>query len=92
MKSILLVKITASLVLLANAAKAQIIQPIYTFTNSGFTSPRNPYADLVIGPDGNLYGTTEYGGTGGFGPSDRMEVCTAQLLSQVPAGAEGFFA
>lgn len=46
---------------------AQTIEPIYAFTNSEFSSPRNPRADLVLGRDGNFYGTTEYGGSGGFG-------------------------
>jgi uncharacterized repeat protein (TIGR03803 family) len=46
---------------------AHTIEPIYAFTNSGFSSLRNPRADLVLGGDGNLYGTTQYGGSGGFG-------------------------
>jgi uncharacterized repeat protein (TIGR03803 family) len=46
---------------------AQTIEPIYAFTRSGFSSPGNPRADLVLGEDGNLYGTTQYGGSGGFG-------------------------
>jgi len=49
------------------SAAAQNIEPIYAFTNSGFSSPRNPRADLIPGRDGNFYGTTEYGGSGGFG-------------------------
>ncbi len=47
--------------------KAFNIEPIYAFTNSGFSGPRNPRADLIPGRDGNFYGTPEYGGSGGFG-------------------------
>jgi len=46
---------------------AQTIQPICALTNSGFSSPKNPRADLVLGSDSNLYGTTQYGGSGSFG-------------------------
>jgi uncharacterized repeat protein (TIGR03803 family) len=51
---------------------AQTIQPIYTFINSGFSSPRDPNGDLILGSDGNFYGMTEYGGTGGFGTVFRI--------------------
>jgi len=40
------------------SAAAQNIEPIYAFTNSGFSGPRNPRADLIPGRDGNFYGTT----------------------------------
>src|SRR5258706_15713999 len=60
------------LALLGSIAAAQTIQPIYTFTNSGFSSPRDPNGDLVLGTDGNFYGITEYGGTGGFGTVFRV--------------------
>jgi uncharacterized repeat protein (TIGR03803 family) len=48
-------------------AVAQTIHPIYAFTNSGFSSPRDPNGDLILGTDGNFYGTTQYGGSRGFG-------------------------
>lgn len=51
---------------------AQGIEPIYSFTNSGFSSPRNPRANLILGRDGSLYGTTQYGGSGGFGTVFRI--------------------
>jgi uncharacterized repeat protein (TIGR03803 family) len=52
------------LILLATSAEAQTIEPIYSFAN-GSGNPRG--GNLVLGPDGNLYGTTKYGGTNGGG-------------------------
>lgn len=61
-----LVGVCLGIACLASTVTAQTVQTIYSFTNSGFSSPRNPGAGLtLIGSD--LYGTTIYGGTGGFG-------------------------
>ena len=38
------------------------LAPLYKF--SGGDDGANPYAGVVFGPNGSLYGTTEYGGTG----------------------------
>src|ERR1700758_1482754 len=42
----------------ALTAHAQSVTTIYCFTNP----PANPNAGLTLGPDGNFYGTTSYGG------------------------------
>ncbi len=49
--------------LAAAGAGAQNIQPIYSFSQS----PAIPFAGLTQGPDGNFYGTTWSGGSGGDG-------------------------
>jgi uncharacterized repeat protein (TIGR03803 family) len=42
-----------------------ILTPIYAFTNGADGSV--PHAALIVGSDGNLYGTAEYGGTNNAG-------------------------
>ena len=53
----------AMALLMAASVCAQNIQPVYSFPQS----PAVPYAALVPGPDGNFYGTTWSGGSGGEG-------------------------
>jgi uncharacterized repeat protein (TIGR03803 family) len=63
-----LVTTSLAIVWLTISTAAQVIEPICSLTNTGFSSARNPRGgSLNLGPDGNLYGTTQYGGTGGFG-------------------------
>ena len=58
-------------VLGAFAATAQTwqAQVLYSFTA---TNGLNPYSSLVQGPDGNFYGTTSSGGSGGYGTVFKM--------------------
>lgn len=44
---------------------------LHSFTASG-TDGSEPTAPLILGPDGNFYGTTAYGGTRGYGTVFRM--------------------
>jgi len=48
---------------LTQSAQAQTFTVIHTFTGLG-EDGANPYAGLVMDRGGNLYGVTEYGGTG----------------------------
>jgi uncharacterized repeat protein (TIGR03803 family) len=43
------------------AGQGWILTPLYKFT--GGSDGANPYAGVVFGPDGALYGTTNFGGT-----------------------------
>lgn len=43
-----------------NTGQGWILTPLYKFT--GGSDGANPYAGVVFGPDGALYGTTEFGG------------------------------
>src|SRR5690349_6521161 len=53
---------------LAIAATAQTLTPIYSFTNF----PAHPRANLLQGADGNFYGTTSQGGSRGDGTVFRV--------------------
>jgi uncharacterized repeat protein (TIGR03803 family) len=66
-KTNLRILVSLLFVALSTSVGAQTLELIYSFTNS-FSAPRNPTGGgLLCGPDGNFYGTTEYGGEGGFG-------------------------
>jgi uncharacterized repeat protein (TIGR03803 family) len=52
--------------LIANqSVQAQTLTTVYSFcSKSACKDGRNPFAGVIQGTDGNLYGTTQYGGTG----------------------------
>src|SRR5271166_3400869 len=58
-----IVIVSALAAVLTQSAHAQSFTVIHTFTGLG-EDGANPYAGLVMDRGGNLYGVTEYGGTG----------------------------
>jgi len=73
-----------------------VFGPLYSFT--GGSDGANPSARVIFGPDGALYGTTEYGGTAGtvFKLQPSASACKAALclwtetvLHNFQAGADG---
>jgi uncharacterized repeat protein (TIGR03803 family) len=49
---------------LVHSNSGWILHPLYSF--QGTSDGANPVAQVVFGPDGSLYGTTQYGGTTGY--------------------------
>ena len=77
-------------VLMVLGTHAQQIQPIYSFPQG----PATPYAALLQGPDGTLYGTTYSGGSGGLGTV--IKVTTNGMMTLLysfspPTATEGSF-
>jgi uncharacterized repeat protein (TIGR03803 family) len=64
---------------LKHEASGWILNPLYTFTGPDGNSPQ---ARVIFGPDGNLYGTTTYGGTANQG--------TVFKLSPPPSACKAF--
>ena len=52
----------------------------------------NPYGGVIQGSDGNLYGTTRYGGTGGGGTVYKITYTGVKtILNNFATGKDGFF-
>jgi len=62
--------------LIETGSTAGTVNTLYTFT--GGSDGGNPYAGLVLGADGNFYGTTVTGGTDGDGTVYRVGVSGTQ--------------
>jgi uncharacterized repeat protein (TIGR03803 family) len=70
------------------SAQAQTFKTLHSFNG---TSGAYPVAGLVIGPDGNLYGTTQQGGAHGLGTVFEVESDGKFVLLHSFAGADGAF-
>jgi uncharacterized repeat protein (TIGR03803 family) len=67
---------------------------LYSF--AGGSEGANPAAGLVIGPDGSLYGTTQYGGSSNLGtvfrlrsPAKAGKAWTETVLHSFAGGSDG---
>jgi uncharacterized repeat protein (TIGR03803 family) len=60
-----------------------LLKPLYQF--SGYPDGDEPNARVIIGPDGSLYGTTQYGGTGGCTYDSTLVGCGTIFNLRPPA-------
>jgi uncharacterized repeat protein (TIGR03803 family) len=63
--SVLPLAVLSALLIVARPVQAQTETVLYTFTEGN--DGGNPYGGLIFDGSGNLYGTTQYGGTYGYG-------------------------
>jgi uncharacterized repeat protein (TIGR03803 family) len=69
----------------AESARAQTFTVLYTFTST--TDGEQPDASLILDVAGNLYGTTQYGGTkGGFGTVFKLDTSGKETVLRSFAG------
>ncbi len=67
-----------------------LYRPLYSFPG---TDGATPFAGLVQGSDGNLYGTTEYGGSGSAGTVFQVTLAGAHIIlhSFTGSGTDGVY-
>ena len=78
--------VTTAIAVFEHLAPAQGFATLHAFDN---THGANPYAGLVQGTDGNLYGTTTNGGANGYGTVFRIPPAAAQPTAQGGPNAVG---
>src|ERR1700685_781249 len=92
-RTILLAISIAFLLLLPRSTQAQTFHVIYTFT--GHSNAQNPIAGVTLDRQGNVYGTTAWGGEDAPGTVYELESAgsgfTYNELFYVGSGAKGDF-
>jgi uncharacterized repeat protein (TIGR03803 family) len=75
---------------LTGLAQAQSLTVLYSFTGS--SDGGDPYAGLIRDPMGNLYGTTDYGGTSYAGVVYKIDSSgTESVLYSFTGGSDGAY-
>jgi uncharacterized repeat protein (TIGR03803 family) len=86
-KSLLFAVLFTAPVLPILPAHAQTLTVLYSF--SGGEDGGNPFADLVMDRDGNLYGTTASGGFSGFGTVFKVDNSGNETVLHSFSGVDG---